>query len=593
MLSDISSTLIGSPKIGVVWKAAIVVQGNYYHNDNITRSVFSHFLSSNSGDVLIICSTYPMDIILPYEQSLVDAGVLVFVFSTSPSKTEYPEFWATNQANQNLQRLTSYAGIQYAEKLGINYTLKIRSDSFLGKHEVIDYLIQQTNKYPLRDSDSLILKNRIVVSGQGTIVKDFWAPYHVRDHWYFGHTGDLLRFFDMSEKSSWKGGSGINVSCPESALTCVWMKDLGIVAKDTAELVSRFFIVEDAAEIEQVRLSKTPAWNLDYRKYREEGIPYLKTIYTGADPPHNVTTKAEWLSLLERQTLSPQPVTITTVLPRIHVASFASEGLPYDDGLPLGRQVLDDWGRLCLNGGATSFAGYTPRDLSGGEDAWSVTRYSDDHAMGMYHRVGLGAWRAVILNKTIKTAADGDVVVVHCANFPKYPCMKYFASKLRPYVEAVTKFTTDLYSPPHNHIAAYCGAEVLNHLIPEAELREITAHAPMGRGRLIIAQVNEKTRRFAQIFESVLKKNPLFLLSARGKTGYPGGGYHHHTAEQAVFNVLAFREGLFPRDWKNSWMLPLRNAGRLPACGTDLVIQYGADKNSVPANPKKIVDENE
>lgn len=259
----------------------------------------------------------------------------------------------------------------------------------------------------------------------------------------------------------------------------------------------------------------------------------------------------------------------------IHLVSFGSEGYPYDGGIPLGEKVLKEWGEMCLNGGATTYTGYTPRTLlreCPGEE-WSVMRYSDDHLMGTYHTVGLGGWRSVIFNKAMDKAKDGDIVVVHCSDFPKYPCMKIFASRLREYVESVMKFT-NFYAPPHDHVAAYCAREVLE-LIDDPELREIASHAPMGRCRLIIAKVNPETRKFAEIFYRTLKANPL-LLSPRNKTGYPGGHYHHHTAEQAVFNALAFNQGLFPRDWQSSWILPLRNVGHLPAVGVDEVVKYAA-----------------
>jgi hypothetical protein len=261
----------------------------------------------------------------------------------------------------------------------------------------------------------------------------------------------------------------------------------------------------------------------------------------------------------------------------IHVVSFGSEGPPFDAGLALGQAVLQEWGRMCMAGGATTYKGYTPRSLiqENPDDAWSVKRYSDEHWMHAYHLVGLGGWRSVIFNRAMQQAADGDVVVVHCSNFPKYPCMKYFASRLRDYVSAVMSFT-DFYAPPHDHVAAYCAGEVLN-LIEDPQLRDIAAHAPMGRGRLIIAHVNDKTRRFAQIFYETLKANPL-LLSSHRKTGHPGGAYHHHTAEQAVLNALAFREGMFPRDWQSSWMMALRNVGHMPSVGTDMVIQYSKDR---------------
>lgn len=262
----------------------------------------------------------------------------------------------------------------------------------------------------------------------------------------------------------------------------------------------------------------------------------------------------------------------------IHSVSFASEGPPHDKGLPLASSVLEEWGKLCLLGGADSYQGYTPRRIidEDPEDAWAVQCYGDEHRMDEnrgYHKIGLGAWRAAIFNKAMKSAVDGDTIVVHCSNFHNYPCMRQFASRMKDYVETVMSFT-DLYSPPHDHVAMYCASEIFD-LIDDVEFREDISHAPMGRCRLIIAKVNARTRAFSQLFEDTVKKNPL-LLSPLKKTGYPRGGFHHHTAEQGIYNILAFREGLFPREWETSWMMPLRQAGIAPASGLQQVIKYAA-----------------
>lgn len=289
--------ILGSPA-NRQWEAVIVIQGAYSPE---TKTVILEFLSRNPN-VLIICSTYPSarDSISDGEKALVEAGLLVFLFVTEPPQDLWPYFWETNHANQNLQRLSSYVGLEYARMLGIEFSLKIRSDTFLGKKEVIRYFKEQLETYPAQTQIAPSeVKSRIVVSGQGTITTPgFWAPFHVRDHWYFGHTEDLVKFFDISSESSWADGTGVAISCPESAMTCVWMKDLGITAIDTRDLLARYFIIEDAAEIEQVRLTQTQYWTLDYHKYKSEGIPYLRQVYATADSPGNVTTRDEWLKML-------------------------------------------------------------------------------------------------------------------------------------------------------------------------------------------------------------------------------------------------------------------------------------------------------
>ena len=265
--------------------------------------------------------------------------------------------------------------------------------------------------------------------------------------------------------------------------------------------------------------------------------------------------------------------------PTIHTVSFASEGPPHDEGLPLGWDMLNSWGAMCIAGGSTTFTGHTVRSLSNKSDgdAWCVQSYPEEHFMSSnpgYHKTGLGAWRAVILRKAMDTAKDGDIVVVHCVNFKKYPNMCYFAENLRPYAEAVVKFT-DLYSPPHEWNAYATGAEVLA-LISDPEVRRIVAFAPAGLCRLIIARVNSKTRAFAKTFEETIKSDPI-LLSPKNKTVFPGSAWHHEAAEQAVFNVLAYREGLFPLNWQTSWMSYMKDIAREHGCGVDKILRLSAD----------------
>ncbi len=260
---------------------------------------------------------------------------------------------------------------------------------------------------------------------------------------------------------------------------------------------------------------------------------------------------------------------------RIHTVSFASEGPPYDEGLPLGRETLIEWGMMCIAGGADTYRWYTPRLLDTEEDSWCIKRYSDEHAMPVnpcYHKVGLGAWRGVILRKTMDEAEDGDVVVVHCSNFQKVPHMKLFAQNLRVYVETVIRFT-DLYSPPHASVARYTTKDVLE-LIPDPAIRKQVASAPMGQCRLIIARVTPRTRDFIRLFEKTMKENPL-LLSPHNKQPYDTRAFHRLTAEQSVFNVLAYREGFFPVAWPRTWIEALRHAACHEGSGTNEVIRYG------------------
>jgi hypothetical protein len=154
------------------------------------------------------------------------------------------------------------------------------------------------------------------------------------------------------------------------------------------------------------------------------------------------------------------------------------------------------------------------------------------------------------------------------------PDMRYFAKNLKNVVEAVSSFT-DFFIPMHDKISDYCSKEVLETLIGDADLLDDIKDAPIGRCRMIIAKATPRNRDFVKRIIQVLKLEPLFFLTHKDKTGLPGSNFHHHTCEQSVISTMAYKYGIFPRDWKNSWILPLRNVGHMIGMGVDMITSYG------------------
>ncbi len=284
-------------------RTAIVVQGPHYGDS--TRKVIREFLANNK-DVLIIISSYEADASAmdDWERQLEAEGTAIYIFSAEPPRSN-TEFWRTNFANQNLQRLTSYAGLKRADELGIEYCLKIRSDTFFAKRGIIDSMIDLLQKYPVcRPPDfneSNTMRGRLIVSGHATMtdpaIIQHFPPFHIRDHWYFGFTKDVLRFFDI-HSSAWNGGSGILQCSPESSMTRIWMKDLGIHAADTIELLARYFIVMDFERVEQFRIHfpahEEAHWRMDEDEYRARGTAYFVDYLKRVENPLFFTSHSQW-----------------------------------------------------------------------------------------------------------------------------------------------------------------------------------------------------------------------------------------------------------------------------------------------------------
>lgn len=278
------------------WKYAVILQGPYHsHTQNSVRM----FLERNDpASVLVIVCTYlpledqPMGTFLsPYEKSIVIdqegpyVGRLIYQFVKLPSRTEYPEFWATNmEKNQNCQRLSTYAGLRLAENLSIPFVLKCRTDSFLGLPNVCDTLLQDyINKYPLliHPEDEACrekIKGRIVTCDHNARNSEH---EYISDFWYFGWTSDIMNLFTMKPGSAWNEGVGMSTGGnPEQNLIDCWKREVGIkknYGASIVELAARYFAV--ACSIKMEFLWQERCHNFD--RYITEGKPYLEQVHYG------------------------------------------------------------------------------------------------------------------------------------------------------------------------------------------------------------------------------------------------------------------------------------------------------------------------
>lgn len=202
---------LGKPAVDRQWEAAIIVQGPYTSN---TATSVRVFIERNDITVLVIVSTYLPDaerngdarigtFLSDFEKDIVvreqgpHVGRLIYLFVRTPSKEQHPEFWKTNYYNQNSQRLSSFIGLQYAHQLGIEFSLKCRSDSLIGMKNVCRFIINYTTMTPvLRPAGSSVkLRGRITVNDLSTIrrqdctifrIDRQLGSHRVADYWQCG-----------------------------------------------------------------------------------------------------------------------------------------------------------------------------------------------------------------------------------------------------------------------------------------------------------------------------------------------------------------------------------------------------------------------
>lgn len=300
----------------------------------MTQSVIPEILGRNPNTVLLIVSTYAPEAEKqarePYgtflsageksylsDKSSPHYGQVVYLFLNEPSHQEYPDFWRTNKMNQNLQRLSSYAGLQYAASLNIEYSLKLRSDAFLGKRDACSALTRYVQDYPIIASpDQQVnpltqLKGRIATPDHTRTLNSCFPEWPMRqyficDQWMFGYTTDLKNFFSLSSPS-WDCGRGIKTDLlPENHLMECWMKDLGIppTSRGIEEMAGRYMIIAGMVEFEYLSLKRQ-----SYQDYLSRGVAYLTEVFTGWEKFCVFFKEAHWLkAMAEFQTMKKDHV---------------------------------------------------------------------------------------------------------------------------------------------------------------------------------------------------------------------------------------------------------------------------------------------
>ena len=275
---------------------------------------------------------------------------------------------------------------------------------------------------------------------------------------------------------------------------------------------------------------------------------------------------------------------------KVYLYSFASEGLPNDEGLPL-LETMKEFQDICINEGKIDKAYYfTPKSIPE-EFKWCIKSYDDSFKMPVnigYHKVGLGAWRSFLLNQALNNSElnEGDVIVIHDPNFKKHQAFVNFAKVAKDYClqvkQMIEKEEGFLFAPVHcRHEDVYSCTRscVISSLIPDFSFAKKVAFLPHGRCSTIVAIVNQKSKEFAKLFLETCKNykllSPKCVENCQG-IHFEGNFFRSHMAEQAVFNTLAYRENAFTKDIKNenSWLYNITEAANVIDMGYNKILLH-------------------
>ena len=270
---------------------------------------------------------------------------------------------------------------------------------------------------------------------------------------------------------------------------------------------------------------------------------------------------------------------------KIFLYSFCSEGLPKDEGLPL-LDTAVEFQRICKDEGKVdkTFL-FTPSSIPE-EYKWCVKPFPDEgFIMGGnpgYNKIGLGAWRGYLLYHALHLNSEiqeGDVLLIHDVNFKKHSEFLNLARNTKEICTRIVKMLEkedgSMFMPMHPggwNIYSFCRSCVISHMLGEKDGKDFdtltqVGSLPLGRACMTVVIVNKKTKAFSEKILGILKEyqdsilaqdclNDSKMINRGFHFAHPRTKFSHHTAEQPIFNLLAYQEKLFTKNVKNplSWI---------------------------------------
>lgn len=159
---------------------AILIQGQIQHENSFTLETIRIY-TALFPSVKIILSTWNDQ---ELKQFYTEFPSLVIIESQKPEVNGFLNF--------NLQHITTNAGIEMAEKLGIKRLLKTRTDQRFYNENAISFLNVLIEKFP--SNISLDCMGRIFFINLSSLEN---IPYHLSDMLHFGYIEDIKRLWKI------------------------------------------------------------------------------------------------------------------------------------------------------------------------------------------------------------------------------------------------------------------------------------------------------------------------------------------------------------------------------------------------------------
>jgi hypothetical protein len=242
-------TLLPGEKIG------IVVQGPI--NKEFTHNICT-FIINTYPNIRVVVSTWEDE----------DTTGLDSLHVQNLKIIKSPKPKANGPSNINLQIVSTISGIKFLEKIGCTHILKIRSDTFLGNPQFINYLIWMLNRGK---------SHALVFSSFNSFL---FRLYSVTDQIMFGNTKNMLLYWNIELNST-----ANSVDFPEKFLFKRYLKlhdfDPAETFDSYLKALSEFTVIADHEQLGQV-------WN----KGTYTALGYR---WRGSTFPHSMSPLTTWL----------------------------------------------------------------------------------------------------------------------------------------------------------------------------------------------------------------------------------------------------------------------------------------------------------
>jgi hypothetical protein len=210
------------------------------------------------------------------------------------SKPDFP-----GPLNINYQIVSSREGLKYAQKIGVKYALKTRTDQRVYAQNTIDYLIEILSTFPI--THILNQNSRLI----GTSFITFkYRPYGISDMFLFGDISDMLIYWDAPLDNQEYSGNKPNhtlrdlliSNCPEVYLMINYLKRInrpieGTLLDSWKAFAEHFCVIDhESIDLFWLKYDRFNA-NYGYDAIRTTAIMSFREwliLYTNSYEQHNV-----------------------------------------------------------------------------------------------------------------------------------------------------------------------------------------------------------------------------------------------------------------------------------------------------------------